>query len=125
MGWSRFANGEVKADDQRRAQSADQFQAHSPMDPSGVNTDKSSPIAHEMFEEIESGRTRFTQAYRLATRPSARHVHAPDSTDCGEAAMQKEIEMKDAAVGAHENTATSAGDVMDDPAELNRYYRKS
>ncbi|KEF61299.1 uncharacterized protein A1O9_02864 [Exophiala aquamarina CBS 119918] len=125
IGWSRFANGGVKVDDQRRAHSADQLQAHDKMDTPAVNDFQSSAIAHEMSEEIESGRTRFTQAYRVATKRSARQADTSESTDSGATVMQKVFETKEGAIEAHENTTTSAGGIMDDLAELNGYYLKS
>jgi len=94
------------------------------MSATGVNTTHSSPVAHEMSEELESGRTRFTQSYRFAPGASTRRAHASSSTDGGANLMQRESETKEAVIEAHANTTTSAGGIMGDLAELNGYYRK-
>jgi helicase required for RNAi-mediated heterochromatin assembly 1 len=123
MGWSRFAKGGVKADDQRRAQSADPVQAHNPKPSPAMRPVRSSHIEHETSREIKGGRTRFTHDYCPEIRTRTGRAEASGSTDGGVVVMQKGLEGKQP-VESSENV-TSARGIMDDLAQLDGYYRHS
>lgn len=124
MGWSRFAQGGVKADDQRRAQSADPLQVHKPTSPPAMNAVQPSPVEHETSTEIKGGRTRFTHDYRPEIRTRAGRAEALGGSDGGVVVMQKGVEGMQAPPGSRENVASAAA-IMDDLAHLDGYYRNS